>query len=468
MLDGWRWANVGEKLKRKEFRPQTDGAGVIYTIDCKSADGAFCRFACSYRLLSASVKMLGAGLRINKYQGVQDNALDEFYNREPSPNPSDYPQEYRDYLRRDCDIVRLSLLAHFSELAHMWKGSGNAKLAGTKPTKPITAGGTAYYTLKGYAENFSAECLRGMEITAENYRRADDYFFGGFCQFNSQIQNRVYNCDGMSIDRNSMHPASMCLPMPYGEPHDGLKEPPPPNAMVFYHLRVKRAYSRFGHIATLANWDCDVKELRKFRYRYKLKDFECFYQKEVFDELKKWNVFQGVSVIGCLWFKTARYMEGFIRDMYAIRERHKRNGDKARSLTAKIIINSAYGKNAERLNFPIVYNCKDKAQKAQWLKDKHCEIEGVRYSVHKPYHSWDKEEYGQNLVRLERETQPEKGHNKFIACAITGYSMVELLKTIRKIGVERFLYCDTDSVYFKNPPKNLTKLIDIDDNRLGA
>lgn len=84
-----------------------------------------------------------------------------------------------------------------------------------------------------------------------------------------------------------MHPASMCLPMPYGEPHNGNVEPSPPNAMVFYHLRVQRAYSRYGHIATLANWNVEFKELRKYRYLYSLKDFECYYQKEVFEELKK-------------------------------------------------------------------------------------------------------------------------------------------------------------------------------------
>lgn len=179
-------------------------------------------------------------------------------------------------------------------------------------------------------------------------------------------------------------------------------------------------------------------------------------------------MFQGVKVLECLWFKTAPYMEQFVRDMYAIREKHKRNGDKARSLTAKIIINSAYGKNAERLTFPIIYNCKDKEQKTEWLKAKRAQIDGVWYSVHKGYYSWEDEAYKQNLVRLVKEKPPESGHNKFIACAITGYSMISLLQTIRAIGVERFLYCDTDSVYFKNPPKNLNKIIDIDDNRLGA
>lgn len=365
MLSGWRWANPSVKLKPREFRAQTDGAGVIYTIECKAPNGAFCRFACSYRLLSASVKMLGKGLKVDKYKDIDESALDEFYKVEPQSDPAAYPQTYRDYLRRDCDIVRLSLLAHFSELAHMWRMSGNAALAATEPTKPITAGGTAYLTLKGYAENFSRECLEGMSVSVETYNKAEDYFFGGFTQFNALIQNKVHQCVGMSIDRNSMHPASMCLPMPYGEPHNGLEEPPPAGSMVFYRLRVKYAYSRFGHIATLANWGDEFKELRRYRYRFKLRDFECFYQAEVFDELKKWNVFQGVSVLECWWFKTANYMEAFIRDLYAIREKHKRNGDKARSLTAKIIINSAYGKNAERLAFPIVYNCKNERQKAE-------------------------------------------------------------------------------------------------------
>lgn len=119
LLHGWRWANPNVKLKRREFRPQTDGGGTIYTIDAKNEDGAWCRFACSYRLLSSSVKMLGAGLKIDKYKNIDENELDEFYKVEPLEDITAYPQEYRDYLRRDCDIVRLSLVAHFNELAHM-------------------------------------------------------------------------------------------------------------------------------------------------------------------------------------------------------------------------------------------------------------------------------------------------------------------------------------------------------------
>lgn len=93
-------------------------------------------------------------------------------------------------------------------------------------------------------------------------------------------------------------------------------------------------------------------------------------------------------------------------------------------------------------------------------------IDDVEYLVKPEHKKWRRADA--NLVRLFPTTPKDVQHNKFIAATVTGYSFVRLLQAIRKIGVERFLYCDTDSIYFEDPPANLPELIDIDPNRLGA
>lgn len=126
-----------------------------------------------------------------------------------------------------------------------------------------------------------------MKTGPETHRLANQFFFGGFTQFNPIIAGRVYRCDGMSVDRNSMHPASMCGQMPFGEAHDCFKEPPPDDAMVFLRLRVKRAVSRYANIATLANWKKSERSFRHWRYVFELEDFECFYEAQTFAELRR-------------------------------------------------------------------------------------------------------------------------------------------------------------------------------------
>lgn len=162
----------------------------------------------------------------------------------------------------------------------------------------------------------------------------------------------------------------------------------------------------------------------------------------------------------------APYLAPFVQDLYAVRLKHKRQGDKARADSLKVILNSAYGKHGERTEFERVHNCENAKQKDVWLQARECVINGEAYHVKPVYKAWDG--YGQHLVRVVPKSEPDEVHNKFIACAITSASFRALLQAIRKIGVERFLYCDTDSVYFKNPPKDLAKRIWLDDDALGA
>lgn len=71
---------------------------------------------CSYRILSASVEALGKGLKLEKYAGIKAERRQKFYDVEPQNRADLYAKDYRDYLRRDCDIVRRSLLLHFAEI----------------------------------------------------------------------------------------------------------------------------------------------------------------------------------------------------------------------------------------------------------------------------------------------------------------------------------------------------------------
>lgn len=90
---------------------------------------------CSLRKLVNAVEDLGKGLKLYKFEGISDAERETFYNVEPQPRPEDYPQKFREYLKRDCDIVRRSLLHHLEQLDKLKMSIGSERLTHKDLTK---------------------------------------------------------------------------------------------------------------------------------------------------------------------------------------------------------------------------------------------------------------------------------------------------------------------------------------------
>ena len=71
-------------------------------------------------------------------------------------------------------------------------------------------------------------------------------------------------------------------------------------------------------------------------------------------------------------------------------------------------------------------------------------------------------------VEMEKEEKPKSFPNMLIGATITAYSRLKLLNAIFEIGVDRFVYCDTDSIFCLGKKENLPSSIKLDDYELGA
>lgn len=71
-------------------------------------------------------------------------------------------------------------------------------------------------------------------------------------------------------------------------------------------------------------------------------------------------------------------------------------------------------------------------------------------------------------VEMEKEEKPKSFPNMLIGATITAYSRLKLLNAIFEIGVDKFVYCDTDSIFCLGKKENLPPSIKLDDYELGA
>ena len=71
-------------------------------------------------------------------------------------------------------------------------------------------------------------------------------------------------------------------------------------------------------------------------------------------------------------------------------------------------------------------------------------------------------------VDMEKENKPRKFPNMLIGATITAYSRLKLLNAIYDVGVENFVYCDTDSIFIIGKKENIPSSIKLDDYELGA
>lgn len=142
-----------------------------------------------------------------------------------------------------------------------------------------------------------------------------------------------------------------------------------------------------------------------------------------YEELAKWYDFDD-CISGVIVYKTRqnpKYAE-FVYEYYKLKNDSKKAGEKAKTAFAKLLLNSSYGKLAERVQREITYR----------------EINEESGAVH--------------LVHtIEDEIDEKSMLNVIQGALITSIARVYILSHIREICHENvrdnFIYCDTDSIH---------------------
>lgn len=422
-------------------------------------------FKCSYLLLNASINDLGNGLGLSKFENFDE----KLYDLEPQKDINNYPKAYVNYAKRDTEIARRSFLNFSNEINNFLKKQP-AHFKKFNWKDEYTIGAISYelqrlYLLKNYKFKYA------YKISMDDYLIADNFYFGGFTQFNPKIQNETVKCKkGHSFDINSAHPFSMTKLLPISKLHNLKTEPIPKNKQVLEYLeiKVKRAYAIQDVLPCLINWPKVNKEFgvsfSNQRYSFQLDNFTCYYLKQEWELLQHFYKFEGIKIINHYWAFADYPLKQFTNDLYKFKIFHKKQKNKAMEHCYKILLNSAYGKHATRIKFGDFYICKDKDEWEQYQNEEILKFRKKDYEILHSHFTFDLP--GVYALPILKVNDPKFLSNKLMAATITAWSRIYLLEGILKLGLKNFLYCDTDSVYVSNVEKNIK--IKLDDYELGA
>lgn len=431
-------------------------------------------FQCSLKILSSSIKQLGKQFGYNKMEASEEliemgiiKDDEEFYRLGGFSMNDIFREKMEKYIVQDCVIAKKSIDVFIenirkSGLLYSKKFKGDA----FNIYKKMTAGAISYHLSKNYIYENERHLYSKYFITAEDYRLAHKWFVGGYTQFNPSYHNELLgNINGIVLDINSSYPFSMTKLLPVGALYKK-RNPLWKYHLEFYEIKVKDAWIKdeYWDFVILKNWKTEMIKMGD-RYVRELQNFTCYYTKQEWDFISQIYNFN-IKKINIYYSEADYILKGFVETLYNYKSNSKTAGEK---LTWKIMLNALFGKQATRLEFEkeLVVN-KEIFDKYE-LGDEITIGEEKRYISRKGNENFffQKELFSMGSMLVENNKQ--KCSNILIAVFITSYSRLMLWEAIKKVGVENWLYCDTDSIFIKNwTDKSIKKFLDLDSNKLGC
>lgn len=484
------FCNIENKNTKQVFWEEFSNNNIIYSICVhkkirinNKIKKFHLDFKCSYQLLSAPIESLGKDLKMNKYNLDKiKSVLDEhnikydknneheiklkFYDLGGFDLSGNVLDLYLEYIESDVNIARTAFNILQEELNSIKYNYSKKFKKPLNIFNILTIGSYVYKLSKNYLwDNGYKNVGKGYKIHAIDYKLAKNWYYGGYTEYSPQYHNqKLDNINGVYIDINSSYPNQMCKLLPYGE----LLETKPNSKyyLEYYEIEVEKAVIKYKYrnLVCLKNW----KKITKERYCTHLLDFKCFYTKQEWEFLNKIYDFK-VKSIKTYYAKADYYFRDFINELYHFKNDYKNKGKKSQAHTYKILLNSLYGKQASRMQFNVrlFTNLDRKNELLKFLRtDEQILINDKKYKV-----VGDSSKHIGHLVSLILEPEIDdhkKCTNILIGAQITSYARLQLWETIYKIGTDKFLYSDTDSIMFKDIDKNkISKYVKIHDSNLG-
>lgn len=436
------------------------------------------QFRCSYNLMPSSIDSLGKSFKINKMDEEEINNLikkgyikekNEFYDLGGNyVHQDEYLKNvFVSYIKRDVMIAKTAFL-NYKETVESTKDAINNKYKkkDVHLQKILTTASLVQKLVKNNIWNnkhLHNYIKKGLKIHSyEQYELMRKFYSGGFTQFNPLYHNKIFDKKGFSIDINSSYPWAMTQPLPYGEL---LEEPPKKTQNYLTYCVVKMNY----RIKTkYINFIC-LKNKTDKRVRYSMHGSGEFYF--LLEELEFYKKIYDIEIteIKYLYARCFTFLKPFIDEYYHLKSEADANGQAALKTTYKLLLNSLYGSFAKKAIYPMGIWM----EKRFYDKLKEQELDGLYDEKNK---KWIPKTFKQSnipnmdlfCVEMEKEEKPKSFPNMLIGATITAYSRLKLLNAIFEIGVDKFVYCDTDSIFCLGKKENLPSTIKLDDYELGA
>ena len=436
------------------------------------------QFRCSYNLMPSSIDSLGKSFKINKMDEEEINNLilkgyikekNEFYDLGGNYVHNDpyLKNVFVSYIKRDVMIAKTAFL-NYKETVESSKDAINSKYnkKDVHLQKILTTASLVQKLVKNNIWNnkhLHNYIKKGLKIHSyEQYELMRKFYSGGFTQFNPLYHNKVFDKKGFSIDINSSYPWAMTQPLPYGEL---LEEVPKNTKNYLTYCVVKMSYKIKSKYI---NFIC-LKNKTEKNVRYSMHGSGEFYF--LLEELEFYKKIYDIEIteIKYLYARCFTFLKPFIDEYYHLKSEADANGQAALKTTYKLLLNSLYGSFAKKAIYPMgVWMSKKyyddlKENKLECLLDE-------KNKKWKPKTFKQLNIPGMDLfcVEMEKEEKPKSFPNMLIGATITAYSRLKLLNAIFEIGIEKFVYCDTDSIFCLGKKENLPSSIKLDDYELGA
>jgi len=141
------------------------------------------------------------------------------------------------------------------------------------------------------------------------------------------------------------------------------------------------------------------------------------------------------KIIQCNIYERDILFKEYIEYFYKLRTQYKTDGDEVRSLLCKLLMNSLYGKFAQRgLVFEKEQDT-DSLNIKVWTEIDAETLESTSYR-----------QYAKIIEKLTKETESRDSHPA-IAAHITAHARIQLWGLMRGAGQGNYVYCDTDSLW---------------------
>lgn len=436
------------------------------------------QFRCSYNLMPSSIDSLGKSFKINKMDEEEINNLilkgyikekNEFYDLGGYYVHDDpyLRNVFVSYIKRDVMIAKTAFL-NYKETVESTKDAINNKYKkqDVHLQKILTTASLVQKLVKNNIWNnkqLHTSVKKGLKIHSyEQYTLMRKFYSGGFTQFNPLYKGKIFEKKGFSIDINSSYPWAMTQPLPYGE----LLEEIPENTQNYLTYCIVKM--RYKIKSRYINFIC-LKNKTEKQVRYSMHGSGEFYF--LLDELEFYKKIYDIEIIEIkyLYARCFTFLKPFIEEYYHLKSEASANGHAALTTTYKLLLNSLYGSFAKKAMYPMGIWM----EKRFYDKLKEQELDGL-YDEKKK--KWIPKTFKQSnipnmdlfCVEMEKEEKPKSFPNMLIGATITAYSRLKLLNAIFEIGVDKFVYCDTDSIYALGKKENLPASIKLDDYELGA
>lgn len=453
-------------------------------------------FRCSLLLLSSSILQLGKSINIDKYT---DKNIENFYDYEEFKNIKDVPKNFISYLKRDILIAKKSLENFMQAINKLILVNGQLNWSNL----PLTASSISIYLMniyvKEYNKNLSTKETINLKIKSYEAEQMRPFYSGGFTQFNPKYQNinlnKPYNIDGNMFDVNSAYPYICSLNLPYGKFWEYKINPQKLTILAKYTKRGDYVYKKYyqnviaklksknkivwikvfiiqakiknDNFIYLKNWDKEASPLN--RYVKNIENTYAYYLYDEFDEINRnYHIIFKWKDINLYYQYSHPFLNPLINELYNLKSLMVQENNKGMAFSYKIVLNSIYGKLAQRSSFDtMIYALNNEYEAGFLLSHKNIfddtKIDTFRVKrISKNFKINDKYEalFCENL-------EPNKlAYNVSIASYITAMQRVKIYKAVRKNGYENFVYSDTDSIIFN---KNINTInLDIDNYKLGS